>query len=60
MVTKDYNHSRPLDVHRWSCYPESNTFINFIYDTHFKTDKANKTIRKKLIKVVLLDLIQTK
>ncbi len=56
MVTKDYNYSRPLDVHRWSCYPESNTFINFIYDTHFKTDKANKTIRKKLLKVVLLDL----
>ena len=44
MVTKDYNYSRPLDVHRWSCYTESNTFINFIYDTHFKTDKANKKL----------------
>ena len=56
MVTRDYNYSRPLDVHRWSCYPETNTFVNSIYEQHFLTDKANKTIRKKLLKVVLLDL----
>ena len=56
MVIRDYNYSRPLDVHRWSCYPETNTFVNSIYEQHFLTDKANKTIRKKLLKVVLLDL----
>ena len=56
MVTRDYNYSRPLDVHRWSCYTETNTFVNSIYEQHFLTDKANKTIRKKLLKVVLLDL----
>ena len=60
MVTKEYNYSRPLDVHRWRCYPESNTVINFIYDTHFSTDKANKTILKSPLKVVLIDPIQTK
>ena len=47
MVTRDYNYSRPLDVHRWSCYTETNTFVNSIYEQHFQTDKANKTIRKK-------------
>ena len=30
--------------------------MNSIYEQHFLTDKANKTIRKKLLKVVLLDL----
>ena len=43
MVTRDYNYSRPLDVHRWSCYPETNTFVNSIYEQYFLTDKANKT-----------------
>ena len=28
--------SRPLDVHRWSEYPEINTSINLIYDNYFK------------------------
>ena len=47
MVTRDYNYSRPLDVHRWSCYTETNTFVNSIYEQYFLTDNANKTIRKK-------------
>ena len=42
MVTRDYNYSRPLDVHRWSCYPETNTFVNSIYEQHFLTDKAKQ------------------
>ena len=54
MVTRDYNYSRPLDVHRWSCYPETNTFVNSIYEQHFLTDKANKTIpRNYLIPFIL-------
>ncbi len=50
MVTRDYNYSRPLDVHRWSCYTQTNTFVNSIYEQYFLTDKANKKIRKKLLK----------
>ena len=56
MVTRGYNYSRPLDVPTWSCYTYTNTFVNSIYEKNFLTDKANKTIRKKLLKVVLLDL----
>ena len=56
MVTREYNYSRTLDVHRWSCYTEANTFVKSIYEQYFLTHKVNKTIRKKLLKVVLLDL----
>ena len=35
---------------------KQNTFVDSIYEQYFLTDKANKTIRKKLLKVVLLDL----
>ena len=49
----DYEHSRPLDVHRWSEHPEANTFGDDIFNTYFK-HKTN--IRKKHLKVVLLDL----
>ena len=27
MNRNDYEHSRPLDVHRWSEHPEVNTFV---------------------------------
>lgn len=50
----NYNLSRPLDVHRWSEYPEINTSINLIYDNYFKWQ--NPYLVKKHIKVVLLDL----
>tara|TARA_B100001057_G_scaffold190122_1_gene190890 strand:- start:357 stop:695 length:339 start_codon:yes stop_codon:yes gene_type:complete len=53
MKVRDYTHSRPLDVHRWSDYPEVNTFVDDIFNTYFK-QKTN--IRKKHLKVVLLDL----
>ena len=46
--------SRPLDVHRWSTYPEVNKFINLIYNNYFKC--KNPTLLKKHIKVILLDL----
>lgn len=48
------NHSRVLDVHTWSDHPEVNAFVNQIWDAHF--GGGNKKIRKKHIKVVLLDL----
>ena len=46
--------SRPLDVHRWSEYPEVNTFVNSIFEEYFRWQ--NPDLIKKHIKVVLLDL----
>jgi hypothetical protein len=28
MTERDYQHSRPLDVHRWSDYNEVNKFVD--------------------------------
>jgi len=53
MNRNDYEHSRPLDVHRWSDHPEVNAFVDDIFNTYFK-QKTN--IRKKHLKVILLDL----
>ena len=30
-----YEHSRPLDVHRWSEHPEVNSFVDDIFNTYF-------------------------
>ena len=50
-------HSRPLDVHRWSEHPEASKFVNFVYDTYLNIQSdENKQIKKKYLKVVLLDL----
>lgn len=46
--------SRPLDVHRWSDHPESNKFVNHIYDEWFAQDAPK--ITKKHLKVILLDI----
>ena len=46
--------SRPLDVHRWSDHPESNKFVNQIYDKWFAQDAPD--ITKKHLKVILLDI----
>ena len=46
--------SRALDVHRWSEHPESNHFVNQIYDEWFVND--NPSITKKHLKVILLDM----
>lgn len=48
------DHSRPLDVHVWSTHPESNEFVDVIYDRFFKG--GNEGIRKKHLKVLLFDL----
>ena len=53
MKKEDYEHSRPLDVHRWSEHPEVNSFVDDIFNTYFK---QKTKIRKKHLKVVLLDL----
>ncbi|EHI48868.1 hypothetical protein HIMB100_00012210 [SAR116 cluster alpha proteobacterium HIMB100] len=46
--------SRSLDVHRWSDHPESNKFVNQIYDEWFAQDAPD--ITKKHLKVILLDI----
>ena len=50
----ELENSRPLDVHTWSDHPETNAFVDAIYDAHFKGRKV--AIQKKHLKVVLLDL----
>ena len=52
----DYDHSQPLDVHRWSDYPEVNRFVDSIYELLFLPVAVNKRIAKKHLKIVLLDL----
>ena len=49
--------SRPIDVHRWSEWPEVNHFLNDIYSSIFNstTDQLSK-IQKKHVKILLLDL----
>ena len=53
MTDRDYNHSRPLDVHRWSNFPEVNTFIDKLYDNNIKNVSENAKIQKKHLKLVL-------
>ena len=56
MTNRDYQHSRPLDVHCWSDNPEANLFVDAIYNSHFWQIRENKRIKKKHLKVILLDL----
>jgi len=57
MAKRDYNHSRPLDVHRWSEHPEANKFVNFVYENYLDDQRSeNKRVQKAHLKVVLLDL----
>ena len=57
MLIRNYQHSRPLDVHRWSEYEEVNVFVDEVYDDYLNTQsKENVRIKKKHLKVVLLDL----
>ena len=53
---RNYEHSRPLDVHRWSDHPEVNAFVDRIYKEHIHQSGTNTQIKKKHLKVVLLDL----
>ena len=57
MADRDYQHSRPLDVHRWSEYEEATKFVDEVYDTFLNNQSnENKRIKKRHLKVVLLDL----
>jgi len=58
------NHSRPLDIHKWSDYPEVNTWVNTLWDDYLASEypetttagKRPKASTKKQFKVLLLDL----
>jgi len=57
MAKRDYQHSRILDVHRWSDHPETNSFVNHVYERYLgPVPGESKKIQKKHLKVVLLDL----
>ena len=57
MTDRDYQHSRPLDVHRWSEHKEANGFVDYVYDTYLNTQSnENQRIKKRHLKIVLLDL----
>jgi hypothetical protein len=49
VTVRDYNYSRPLDVHRWSEHPESNIFVDEIYNDAFKTNLESKEYTKYLM-----------
>ena len=51
LVTSDLDlmNARPLDVHRWSEYPEVNDFVNEIYST-LKSIKGHQRNGKKLVR----------
>ena len=55
MTEIDYTNARPLDVHRWSEYPEVNDFVDYVF-TDLKAVNGNAQISKKLVKLILLDL----
>ena len=47
MADRDYQHSRPLDVHRWSEHKEANGFVDYVYDTYLNNQSnENERIKK--------------
>ena len=49
MTDRDYQHSRILDVHRWSEHQEANLFVDEVYDTFLnRQERENARIKKKL------------
>ena len=57
MTDRDYQHSRILDVHRWSEHQEANLFVDEVQDTFLnRQEPENVNIKKKHLKVLLLDL----
>ena len=63
-LPEELEHSRPLDVHKWSDYKHVNVFIDVIWDEFFsssypvnpKAGNRSKSKPKKQLKVLLLDL----
>ena len=63
-LPEELEHSRPLDVHKWSDFEDVNRFIDVIWDEFFsssypanaKAGNRSKSKPKKQLKVLLLDL----
>jgi hypothetical protein len=63
-LPEELEHSRPLDVHKWSDFKDVNAFIDVIWDEFFsssypvnaKAGNRSKSKPKKQLKVLLLDL----
>jgi len=55
-------HSKPLDVHKWSDYPEINMLVDNLWNTVVepalggRSNNTGKSDPKKQLKVLLLDL----
>ena len=57
MTDRDYQHSRILDVHRWSEHQEANLFVDEVYNSFpNRQEQENARIKKKHLNVILLDL----
>ena len=53
-IDRDLDYSRPLDVHRWSSYPEVNELVHKVFALCFEGRPLK--ITTKHLKMVLLDL----
>ena len=51
MTNRDFQNSRPLDLHRWSEHPEANLFVDTIYSKYLEQAKENKRIKKSISKL---------
>ena len=51
MTHRDFQHSRPLYVHRWSEHSEANLFVDIIYSQYLEQAKENKRIKKSISKL---------
>ncbi len=52
----NWDYSRHIDVHKWSDHQEVNSFVDQIYIDHFQQEAGQENIKKKHLKLVLLDL----
>ena len=51
MTNRDFQHSRPLYVHRWPEHSEANLFVDIIYFQYLEQAKENKRIKKSISKL---------
>jgi hypothetical protein len=52
MSDRDYQHSRILDVHRWSDHPEANKFVDEIYASFLNNnlmDQKQTTVQPQAV-----------
>ena len=57
MTNRDFQNSRPLDVHRWSEHSEANLFVDTIYSKYLEQAKKNKQIKKRSSQRCIIRLV---